>query len=274
MCTTACARVHAGQPGTRVHMRVQVCSLVDMSTCRETCAACGTTDMKGGRPGAHPPGNACPTRPQPFTPGRGEGSRGSRQGGGARAPPRPLPLRAARRGPQVADGGCLPAPLLARPLGGDSSGSAPPSAPSTVADAPIIPLRSDPRKTRGPEPSPRGARREAAGHPHPCWVPAFLQTCSLTPSRPGAQKPDPTLPDSGPPPWPRRRPRHRRQLSRKAATFPAAAGSALPGPGGTAVTLRSPRQPGRAPQLGEGRPDSARGRPGSGTHLWRTPSSS
>ena len=207
MCTTACARVHAGQPGTRVHMRVQVCSLVDMSTCRETCAACGTTDMKGGRPGAHPPGNACPTRPQPFTPGRGEGSRGSRQGGGARAPPRPLPLRAARRGPQVADGGCLPAPLLARPLGGDSSGSAPPSAPSTVADAPIIPLRSDPRKTRGPEPSPRGARREAAGHPHPCWVPAFLQTCSLTPSRPGAQKPDPTLPDSGPPPWPRRRPR-------------------------------------------------------------------
>nr|CAI9695529.1 unnamed protein product [Rangifer tarandus platyrhynchus] len=64
------------------------------------------------------------------------------------------------------------------------------------------------------------------------------------------------------------------ELSRQAATFPAAAGSALPGPGGTAVTLRSTRQPGRAPRLGEGRPDAARGRPGRGTHLWRTPSSS
>lgn len=183
MCTTACARVHAGQPGTRVHMRVQVCSLVDMSTCRETCAACGTTDMKGGGPGAHPPGNACPTRPQPFTPGRGEGSRGSRQGGGARAAPRPEPLHVPCPSAQPAGalrlrmrGACLHL-CSSAPWVGDSSGSAPPSAPSTVADAPIIPLRSDPRKTRGPEPSPRGARREAAGHPHPCWVPAFLQTC-------------------------------------------------------------------------------------------------
>ena len=157
-------------------------------------------------------------------------------------------------------GACLHLCSLAPWRGGNSSGSAPPSAPSTVADAPIIQLRSDPRKTRGPEPSPRGARRDAAGHPHPCWVPAFLQTCWLTPSRPGAPKRDPTLPDSGPPPWPRRRPRHRRQLFRKAATFPAAAGSALPGPGGTAVTLRSPWQHGRAPRLGEGRSDPARGR--------------
>lgn len=166
-CAHACASV---QPCGHEHVQRNVCSLRHHG-------------HEGGGPGAHPPGNACPTRPQPFTPGRGEGSRGSRQGGGARAPPRPEPLHVPCPSAQPAGalrlrmrGACLHL-CSSAPWVGDSSGSAPPSAPSTVADAPIIPLRSDPRKTRGPEPSPRGARREAAGHPHPCWVPAFLQTC-------------------------------------------------------------------------------------------------
>lgn len=82
---------------------------------------------------------------------------------------------------------------------------------------------------------------EAARSPHLCPVPRFLQTCPLTPSRPGRSEGGPRLSSPQTPPrsglasgaTPTRHPRARRgrQLSRQAATFPAATGSALPGPG-------------------------------------------
>ena len=257
-CAHACASV---QPCGHEHVHRNVCSLRHHG------------HEGGGDQGLTLQATHAPPAPSLSHQVEGKGLAGAAREGRSSPSTSPAPPRSPQ-GPSGCGWGVLACTSPRPPPGGGQLWVRPAPRALYCRRRPHHPAAPDPRKTRGPEPSPRGARREAAGHPHPCWAPAFLQTCSLTPSRPGAPKRDPTLSDSSPQPWPRRRPRRHRQLSRQAATFPAAAGSALPGPGGTAVTLRSTRQPGRAPRLGEGPPDPARGRPGRGTHLWQTPSSS